>query len=294
MVLIDGKQIAADIRGEIAREVAALIDHKGESPHLAAILIGDDPASHTYVRNKEKACQETGMLSSIYKYPATISEDELMKVIDFINNDDDIHGFIVQKPLPTHISDDRVTAAIRPSKDVDGFHPVNVGRMVLNLPAYLPATPAGILELIRRYQIETEGKECVILGRSNIVGAPLSIMLSKKGYPGNCTVTLCHSKSRNIGELTRRADILIAAMGQPGFVTGDMVKRNAVVIDVGMNRIVDETRVSGFRFTGDVRFDEVASKCSYITPVPGGVGPMTIVSLLLNTLKAYKKEIYPE
>jgi len=294
MVLIDGKQTAADIRGEIAREVAALIDHKGEAPHLAAVLVGDDPASHTYVRNKEKACQETGMLSSIYKYPATIGEDELLKIIDFINKDDDIHGLIVQKPLPSHISDDRVTAAIRPSKDVDGFHPVNVGRMVLNLPAYLPATPAGILELIRRYHIETVGKECVILGRSNIVGAPLSVMLSKKGYPGNCTVTLCHSKTRNIGELTRRADILIAAMGQPGFVTGDMVKKDAVVIDVGMNRIVDETKVSAFKFTGDVRFDEVASKCSYITPVPGGVGPMTIVSLLLNTLKAYKKEIYPE
>jgi methylenetetrahydrofolate dehydrogenase (NADP+)/methenyltetrahydrofolate cyclohydrolase len=294
MILIDGKKIAADIRGEMARVVSGIMNEKGEAPHLAAILVGDDPASHTYVQNKEKACNEIGMLSSIYKYPADISEIELLKVIDFVNHDDEIHGLIVQKPLPPHISEDKVVAAINPAKDVDGFHPINVGRMVLNLPAYLPATPAGILELIRRYHIETDGKECVIMGRSNLVGSPLSIMLSKKSYPGNCTVTLCHSKTRNIGEFARRADILITAMGQPGFVTAEMVKKDAVVIDVGIIRIIDDTRNSGFRLTGDVKFDEVASRCSYITPVPGGVGPMTIVSLLLNTIKAYKKEIYQE
>ncbi|MBP6976773.1 MAG: bifunctional methylenetetrahydrofolate dehydrogenase/methenyltetrahydrofolate cyclohydrolase FolD [Lentimicrobiaceae bacterium] len=293
MELMDGKKVAAEIRADIARNVAQSIDTCGTSPHLAAILVGDDPPSQTYVKNKEKACQEVGITSSLYKYPQNLPEKELLNVIDFINQDSDIHGLIVQLPLPGHISASKIIGAIDPSKDVDGFHPVNVGRMVQGLPAYLPATPYGIMKLLEYYRIETEGKHCVILGRSNIVGTPVSILLSRKNNPGNCTVTLCHSKTRNLSELCRQADILIAAIGQPHFVKADMVKQGAVVIDVGMHRIPDPSRTSGHHLTGDVDFDQVSKKSDYITPVPGGVGPMTIVALLSNTLKAFNKEIYP-
>ncbi|MCX6234184.1 MAG: bifunctional 5,10-methylene-tetrahydrofolate dehydrogenase/5,10-methylene-tetrahydrofolate cyclohydrolase [Bacteroidetes bacterium] len=292
MELIDGKRMASEIRAEIAREVAACIDQQGTTPHLAAVLVGDDPASQTYVRNKEKDCLEVGIISSIYKYPSTISEKELLQAVDFINKDDDVNGMIVQLPLPAHISWNRIIEHIKPSKDVDGFHPVNIGRLALDMPAYLPATPFGILQLMERYQIETEGKECVILGRSHIVGSPLSILLSKKRYPGNCTVTLCHSKSKNIEEICKRADILIAAIGRPEFVREYMVKKNAVVIDVGTNRVRDDSKSSGFALVGDVKFDEVSEKCSFISPVPGGVGPMTRAALLVNTLKAFKNEVY--
>ncbi len=292
MEIMDGKKVAAEIKAKIAQEVALSIDHDGTAPHLAAILVGDDPPSHTYVKNKEKACQEVGITSSVYKYPSTLPEKELLQVIDFINKDEDIHGLIVQLPLPAHVSSAEIIQAVNPAKDVDGFHPVNIGRMVQGLPAYLPATPYGILQLLEYYSIETEGKHCVVLGRSNIVGTPVSILLSRKSYPGNCTVTLCHSKTKNLSEICRQADILIAAIGQPHFVTADMVKQGAVIIDVGMHRIPDPSKGSGHHLTGDVDYDQVAKKSDYITPVPGGVGPMTIVSLLNNTLKAFKKEIY--
>ncbi|MDD5508039.1 MAG: bifunctional 5,10-methylenetetrahydrofolate dehydrogenase/5,10-methenyltetrahydrofolate cyclohydrolase [Bacteroidales bacterium] len=293
MELIDGKKVAEGIRAGIARQVAHSIDNEGTAPHLAAILVGDDPASHTYVRNKEKACQEAGIISSVYKYPASLSERELLTVIDFINNDPEIHGLIVQLPLPAHIPSEKIIRAIHPCKDVDGFHPMNLGNMVQGLPAYLPATPYGILQLLEYYKIETEGKHCVVLGRSNIVGTPVSILLSRKSYPGNCTVTLCHSKTRDLDAICRQADILIAAIGQPHFVKADMVREGAVVIDVGMHRVPDFSKGSGHHLTGDVDFGEVSKKAGYITPVPGGVGPMTIVALLCNTLKAFKKEIYP-
>jgi methylenetetrahydrofolate dehydrogenase (NADP+) / methenyltetrahydrofolate cyclohydrolase len=290
MKLIDGKKIAADIKHEIAVEVARIIDAGGEAPHLAAILVGDEAASQTYVKNKEKACQEVGFTSSVYRFPASITEQKLLEAIDFVNSDDQITGFIVQLPLPAHISADKVTERIDPLKDVDGFHPQNVGKMALNLPTYLPATPYGIIQLLERSGIETEGKNCVILGRSNIVGTPLSLLLSRKANPGNCTVTLCHSKSKNIRAISAQADILIAAIGQQGYVTADMVNDGAVVIDVGMHRIPSSSSPSGFRFVGDVDFDNVAPKCSFITPVPGGVGPMTIVALIQNTFKAYRGE----
>ena len=292
MKIIDGKATASEIKLEIAKEVSEMINRDEDAPHLAAVLVGDDPASHTYVNNKEKSCKEVGFISSIYKHPASISEKELLKVVDFINNDDDIDGLIVQLPLPKHISVNKVIESINPAKDVDGFHPVNIGKMVLNLPTYLPATPFGILQLFDRYKIETEAKNCVVLGRSHIVGSPISILLSRKAYPGNCTVTVCHSKTRNLKEICSNADILIAAIGQPGFVSADMVKKDAVVIDVGIHRVKSSKTKSGFRLIGDVKFDEVSKKCSYISPVPGGVGPMTIVSLLSNTLKAFKKEVY--
>ncbi|MCD4744954.1 MAG: bifunctional 5,10-methylene-tetrahydrofolate dehydrogenase/5,10-methylene-tetrahydrofolate cyclohydrolase [Bacteroidales bacterium] len=292
MKIIDGKATASEIKLKIAKEVAEMINRDEDAPHLAAVLVGDDPASHTYVNNKEKSCKEVGFISSIYKHPASISEKELLKVVDFINNDDDIDGLIVQLPLPKHISVNKVIESINPAKDVDGFHPVNIGKMVLNLPTYLPATPFGILQLFDRYKIETEAKNCVVLGRSHIVGSPISILLSRKAYPGNCTVTVCHSKTRNLKEICSNADILIAAIGQPGFVSADMVKKDAVVIDVGIHRVKSSKTKSGFRLIGDVKFDEVSKKCSYISPVPGGVGPMTIVSLLSNTLKAFKKEVY--
>jgi methylenetetrahydrofolate dehydrogenase (NADP+) / methenyltetrahydrofolate cyclohydrolase len=290
MKLIDGKKIAADIKQEIAVEVAGIIDAGGEAPHLAAILVGDEAASQTYVKNKEKACQEVGFMSSVYRFPSSVTEQKLLEAIDFINSDDQITGFIVQLPLPAHISAEKVIERIDPLKDVDGFHPQNVGKMALNLPTYLPATPYGILQLLERSSIETEGKNCVILGRSNIVGTPLSLLLSRKANPGNCTVTLCHSKSKNIKEISAQADILIAAIGQQGYVTTDMVKDGAVVIDVGIHRILSSSSPSGFRLVGDVDFDNVAPKCSFITPVPGGVGPMTIVSLIQNTFKAYRGE----
>ncbi len=292
MKIIDGKATAAEIKSEIAKEVAEMIDIGKDVPHLTAILIGDDPASQTYVSGKEKSCKEVGFISSLYKFPADISEKELIKVVDFINKDDEINGLIVQLPLPEHINVNKIIESIDPSKDVDGFHPLNVGKMVLNLPTYLPATPYGIIQLFERYNIETAGKNCVVLGRSNIVGTPISILMSRKAYPGNCTVTVCHSKTKNLEKICSSADILIAAIGSPGFVTADMVKKDAVVIDVGIHRVKSTETKSGFKLVGDVKFDEVSKKCSYITPVPGGVGPMTIVSLLRNTLKAAKKEVY--
>ena len=292
MVLLDGKLIADQIKSEIAREVKNDFLDKGiNAPHLAAVLVGEDPASQTYVASKEKSCREVGFISSVYKYPENISEKQLLEVVEFLNTDPEVDGFIVQLPLPKHINEQKVIEAIRPSKDVDGFHPVNLGRMVLGLPAYLPATPFGIMTLLDRYDIDTEGKHCVVLGRSHIVGTPASILLSRKGKPGNCTVTLCHSFTPDIASITRQADILVVAIGKLGFVTADMVKKDAVVIDVGMHRVPADDTKSGFRLKGDVKFDEVSKKCSYITPVPGGVGLMTIVSLLQNTLKAAKKEI---
>lgn len=292
MILIDGKEIARQIKSEIAAEIAKMIDNGETGPHLAAVLVGDDPASQTYISGKEKACNEVGMISSLYKLPETVSEKELIDVIDYLNKDDQVNGFIVQLPLPRQIEEKKIIQRIHPAKDVDGFHPQNYGRMALNLPAYIPATPYGILQLIERYKIETSGKNCVVLGRSHIVGSPISILLSRKAYPGNATVTVCHSNTKDLKEITKNADILIVAMGQKEFVTGDMVKQDAVVIDVGIHRVPSEKTKSGFELTGDVKFDEVSKNASFITPVPGGVGPMTIVALLMNTLKAYKKEIY--
>ena len=291
MELIDGKKISEEIKKEIAVKTSAIIDAGGEPPHLAAILVGEDPASQTYVASKERSCKAVGITSSIYRYPANISEELLLEAVDFLNNDEEVNGFIVQLPLPKHINADKVLQRISPAKDVDGFHPVNMGRLALGLPSYLPATPAGIMLLLEKSGIETEGKHCVILGRSNIVGTPMSLLMSRKSNPGNSTVTLCHSKTKNLSEITRQADILIAAIGQPEFVKADMVKAGAVVIDVGIHRIEDSSE-KGYHITGDVDFNDVAPKCSYITPVPGGVGPMTIVSLLLNTFKSFNKEIY--
>lgn len=291
MELIDGKKIGEEIKKEIAAKVAAIIDSGGEPPHLAAILVGEDAASQTYIASKERACRTVGFTSSVYRHRADITEDELLAVIDFLNNDPDVNGFILQLPLPKHINADKVLQRIAPEKDVDGFHPVNVGRLALGLPSYLPATPAGIMLLLERCGIQTEGKHCVVLGRSNIVGTPMSLLMSRKSNPGNSTVTLCHSKTENIAEITKQADILIAAIGQPGFVKADMVKNGAVVVDVGIHRISDKSE-KGYYITGDVDFENVAPKCSFITPVPGGVGPMTIVSLLLNTFKAYNREIF--
>jgi len=289
MKLIDGKKIAEQIKEEIKVEVAKIIDDDEGAPHLAAILVGNDAASETYVSHKEKDCQQVGIVSSVYRLSKHITESELLENIEFVNNDDEVHGLIVQLPLPRHIHVDRVIGAIDPEKDVDGFHPMNVGKMLLGEPTYLPATPAGILELLKRYKIKTEGKNCVVLGRSNIVGTPMGALLSRKANPGNCTVTMCHSKTKNIAEICREADIIIAAIGQAKFVTADMVKKGAVVIDVGIHRIPSDKTKSGFRLIGDVDFDEVAKKCSYITPVPGGVGPMTRVALLQNTMKAFKR-----
>lgn len=292
MKLIDGKKIAEEIRTEIANEVRKMIAGGIKAPHLAAILVGEDPASQTYVANKEKDCREAGIISSVYKYPATISEKELLNAIDFINNDEEVDGLIVQLPLPGHISAMNVLDKINPAKDVDGFHPSNVGRMVLNLPTYYPATPWGIMQLLKHSEIETAGKQCVVLGRSNIVGTPMSILISRNNPDANATVTLCHSKTKNIKEVCQSADILISAIGKYEYVTADMVKDGAVVIDVGIHRIEAPETKSGFKLKGDVKFDEVSKKCSFITPVPGGVGPMTRVALLMNTMKAAKKEVY--
>jgi len=292
MKLIDGKFIAGEIKKELVKETAEIIDKGLNPPHLVAIIVGDDPASQTYVASKEKACKEVGFTSSVYKHSNKITENELLEIIDFINKDDEIHGLIVQLPLPGHISPDRVIQRINPLKDVDGFHPENIGKMVLGLPTYLPATPYGIIQLLERYNIETEGKNCVVLGRSNIVGTPISILMSRKAYPGNSTVTICHSRTKNLKEICLTADILIAAIGSPEFVTADMVKKDAVVIDVGIHRVKSSETKSGFKLKGDVKFDEVSKKCSFITPVPKGVGPMTIVSLLKNTLEAAKKLSY--
>lgn len=291
MQIIDGKATAAAIKQEIADSVKQLIAEGRRRPCLAAILVGHDGGSETYVHNKVMACEACGFDSRLIRFEDTVSQDELLACIDSLNADEGVDGFIVQLPLPHHIDKTRVIEAIRPEKDVDGFHPVNVGRLAIGLPGFISATPLGILTLLRRYAIDTKGKECVILGRSNIVGKPLSQLMMQKGY-GDTTVTVCHSHSSDIAATCRRADILIAAIGRPGFVTADMVKPGAVVIDVGTTRVPDAGRKSGFRLSGDVCFDEVAPLCSYITPVPGGVGPMTICMLMLNTLAAARHEYY--
>ena len=288
MTIIDGKATAEQIKAEIAAEVNAIKANGGRAPHLAAILVGHDGGSETYVANKVKACERCGFTSTLLRFPDTITEAELLAEIERLNNDEAVDGFIVQLPLPRHIDEQRITEAVLPSKDVDGFHPVNVGKMSIGLPCFLSATPQGIMELLKRYGIATSGKHAVILGRSNIVGKPMATLLMQKAEPGNCTVTVCHSRTPDIKEHCRKADILIAALGQPGFVTADMVKPGAVVIDVGTTRVPDASRKSGFRLSGDVDYANVAPLCSYITPVPGGVGPMTICSLMLNTLQAYK------
>ena len=290
MVLIDGNKVSAEIKQEIAAEVAAMVKEGKKQPHLAAVLVGHDGGSETYVAYKIKDCEAVGFKSSLIRYEDDVTEAELLAKIKELNEDDDLTGFIVQLPLPKHISEQKVIEAIDPKKDVDGFHPVNVGRMVIGLPAYVSATPYGIVELIKRYKIETNGKNCVIIGRSNIVGRPLSVLMSQKAV--NATVTVAHSRTENLEEICRKADILIAAIGAPGFVKGNMVKEGAVVIDVGTTRVKSDETKSGFRLKGDVLFEEVAEKCSFITPVPGGVGPMTRVSLLQNTLLAAKKKIY--
>ena len=288
--IIDGKAIADVMKKEIAEEVAAMLDKGIEVHHLAAVILGEDGASQTYVSSKEKACHSVGMTSSVYRLPEKTSEKELLDLLDFLNKDDEIDGYIVQLPLPKHIDETKVTQAIMPSKDVDGFTPYNIGLMQLGLPCFLPATPFGIVELLKRSGVETEGKHVVVLGRSNIVGTPVSVMLSRKGKGGDATVTLCHSKTKNLAEITRRADIIIVAIGKPLFLKADMVKEGAVVIDVGIHRIADESAEKGYVIQGDVDYDEVYKVASKITPVPGGVGPMTIVSLLYNTLQAAKRK----
>lgn len=289
MTLLDGKVISEAVKNEIKKEVASLIDAGKRAPHLVAVLVGSDPASQSYVASKDKACKSIGMTSSLYLLDETITEQELLKTIHFLNNDPEVDGFIVQQPLPKHINADTILEAINPEKDVDGFHPTNVGKMALGLDTFLPATPYGIMELLERYDIQTEGKHVVVLGRSNIVGTPVSLLLSRKAKRGNATVTLCHSKTDNLADYCRQADILIAAIGQPHFVTADMVKPGAVIIDVGIHRIEDASKEKGYYITGDVKFDEVSKIASAITPVPGGIGLMTIAALLMNTMKAYHK-----
>lgn len=290
--LIDGKATAAAIRQEIAAEVEKLVATGQRRPHLAAILVGNDGGSETYVANKIKACEDAGFTSTLLRFDESITEEALLAEVHGLNQNQAIDGFIVQLPLPKHINAEKVNEAIDPCKDVDGFHAVNIGRMVLNLPCYLPATPHGIVELLKRYNIDTQGKHCVVLGRSHIVGSPVSILLARNTQPGNCTVTLCHSRTANLKEHLLQADIIVAALGKPEFVKADMVKPGAVVIDVGTTRVPDASRKSGFRLAGDVDFEQVAPKCSYITPVPGGVGPMTIAMLLKNTLHAAKRDFY--
>ena len=292
MQIIDGKATAALIKQEIAAEVEKIVAQGGKRPHLAAILVGHDGGSETYVKNKVLACEACGFKSSLIRMEESVSEEEMLAQIRQLNDDPDVDGFIVQLPLPRHIDEQKVIMAIDYRKDVDGFHPINVGRMAIGLPCFISATPLGIITLLQRYGIETSGKKCVILGRSNIVGKPMAQLMMQKHY-GDATITVCHSHSKTLKEECRKADILIAAIGQPDFVTADMVKEGAVVIDVGTTRVPDATRKSGFRLNGDVKYDEVAPRCSYITPVPGGVGPMTICSLMNNTLAAAKKEIYP-
>lgn len=292
MQIIDGKAVSAQIKLEIADEVVRLKSEGQKTPHLAAILVGHDGGSETYVANKVRACEEVGFNSTLIRFEENVSEGELLSCVERLNNDHDVDGFIVQLPLPEHISENKIIEAIDYRKDVDGFHPVNMGRMAIGLPCFLSATPSGIIELLRRYNIETRGKHCVVLGRSNIVGKPISMLMLQKSYPGDCTVTVCHSRTKNIKEICVQADIIIAALGSPEFLKADMVKDGAVVIDVGTTRVPSTKTKSGFKLSGDVAFDEVAPKCSFITPVPGGVGPMTIVSLLKNTLLAAKKEIY--
>ena len=290
--LLDGKVASEALLNEITEEVAAIKSAGKKVPHLAAILVGSDPASETYVASKVRHCEKVGFNSTLIKLEAGVSETELLGKIKELNVNPDIDGYIVQLPLPKHINERKVIEAVDPKKDVDGFHPSNVGRLTLNLPTYISATPLGVLDMISRYKIETSGKNCVVMGRSNIVGSPMSILMARNGYPGNATVTLCHSKTQNLKEITSKADILIVAIGKPDFVSEDMVKEGAIVIDVGIHRIPDGSKKSGFRLIGDVKFQEVAPKCSYITPVPGGVGLMTIAALLKNTLLACKGEIY--
>lgn len=290
MTIIDGKEVAAAMRREIATEVAAMVAEGKPAPHLVAILVGNDGASQTYVAHKEKCCHECGFTSTVVRMPEETTEEELLARIDELNADPKVDGFIVQLPLPRHISEQKVIEAIDPRKDVDGFHPVNTGRMISGLPSYLPATPDGILSLLKYYNVPTAGRSCAVIGRSNIVGRPIANLLSQKGW--DCTVTLCHSRTPNLKEVVAEADIVIAALGKAEFVTADMVKEGATVIDVGITRVPSDKTKSGWKLLGDVKYDEVASKCAYITPVPGGVGPMTIISLMRNTLKAAKKEIY--
>lgn len=290
--LIDGKATSAKIKEEIAEQVKQILEAGGKKPHLAAVLVGHDGASETYVASKERACQFVGFNSTVVRLEDSVSEKELLQKVDELNKNEDVDGIIVQLPLPSHINEQNIIEAIFPEKDVDGFHPVNVGRMVIGLPAFVSATPAGILELLKRYKIKTSGKSCAVIGRSNIVGKPMSILLSQKSDYGNATVTLCHSRTPDLKEITVNADIIVAALGKAEFLTGDMVKEGAVVIDVGITRVKSDKTKSGWKLLGDVKFDEVAPKCSFITPVPGGVGPMTIVSLLKNTLLASKKEIF--
>ena len=291
MQLIDGKATAAKIKEEIAQEVEQIVAAGGKRPHLAAVLVGHDGGSETYVKNKVLACEAFGFKSTLIRYEDDITEQELLDCVAKLNADDDVDGFIVQLPLPKHIDEQKIIEAIDYRKDVDGFHPINVGRMAIGLPCFISATPLGIITLLKRYGIETSGKKCVILGRSNIVGKPMAQLMMQKQY-GDSTVTVCHSRSANLKDECRQADIIIAAIGRPDFVTADMVKEGAVIVDVGTTRVADATRKSGFRLNGDVKFDEVAPRCSYITPVPGGVGPMTICSLMKNTLAAGKKEYY--
>lgn len=291
-LIIDGKKTSEDIKQEIAARVIEIKNKGGKIPHLAAVLVGNDGASQTYVGAKVKSCEQVGFQSTLVRLDENVTEEELYRVVHEINENPDIDGLIVQLPLPNHISIQKVTDKIKPEKDVDGFTPANVGRMALGWPTYVSATPYGILELLKRYEIETSGKHCVVIGRSHIVGSPMSILMARNEYPGNCTVTLTHSRTKNLPEITKTADILIVALGKPGFVTAEMVKEGAVVIDVGIHRMEDTSKKSGFRLVGDVKFDEVAQKASAITPVPGGVGPMTIASLLYNTLLAAEKKVY--
>lgn len=289
--IISGKDVADKLKQEIAAEVTQLKDKSGRTPHLAAVLVGNDGASRTYVNAKVKACDVVGFKSTLVGLDENISEEHLLNEINKLNNDPDLDGFIVQLPLPKHINEQKITEAIAPEKDVDGFHPSNLGKMLLGLPTFLPATPLGITEMLKHYEIPTEGKHCVVIGRSHIVGSPMSVLMWQNTYPGNCTVTITHSKTKNLKEITQQADILIVALGKPEFVTADMVKEGATVIDVGIHRVEDASKKSGFRLLGDVKFDDVAQKCAYISPVPGGVGPMTIVSLLKNTLLAAKNKL---
>lgn len=287
--LLDGKKVSSEMKAEIAREVSEIVAQGYKAPHLAAILVGHDGGSETYVASKMKTCEELGFRSSLKRYESDVTEEELLREIGEMNNDDDLDGFIIQLPLPKHIDEQKIIEAVNPEKDVDGFHPINVGRTSIGIPSFVSATPSGILELLKRYNIETSGKHCVILGRSNIVGKPMAQLMMLKQYPGDTTVTVCHSHTKNIAEITRTADIIIAALGKPEFVKEDMVKEGAVIVDVGTTRVPDASRKSGFRLTGDVDFARVAPKCSYITPVPGGVGPMTIISLMRNTLISARK-----
>ena len=290
MQLIDGKILSDTIKNEIKIDVDQIILRGGKRPHLAAVLVGNNPASEAYVGNKIRSCEQVGFNSTLIRRDVNVTQAELLEIVQDLNNNEDIDGFIVQLPLPKHIDESEITLAIEPKKDVDGFHPINFGRMAQGLPAYLPATPFGILEMLKRYNIETAGKDCVVVGRSNIVGTPMAILLSRKGW--DCTVTMAHSRTKNLMEVCQRADIIVAAIGVAHFIKEEMVKEGAVVIDVGMNRIDDASKKSGSRLVGDVDFDNVAPKCSFITPVPGGVGQMTVTSLMLNTLKAAKNEIY--